>query len=235
LAATLRALRKCLRNPHQYVTADDDLLCELSRAVVQRYRNGTDKRSRYRPPNPDKRPLGEPRISRPTRAERERMQALSPRKIAARKCFTGLPSVATGCSHGWSAAEPVDAVIPTAHLSRRDSGSVQYFHRPRRRLFKVMILFIPPATIRLKEPPMPNDETLLADATGLPVADRIQLIEALWDTVPEDALPPLSAEWLTEIESRSAEYDAGSVAAVPWEQVRKDALSRLKLFESSFR
>jgi hypothetical protein len=39
---------------------------------------------------------------------------------------------------------------------------------------------------------------------------RIQLIEALWDTVPEDALPPLSEEWLAEISQRSAEYDAGS-------------------------
>ena len=31
---------------------------------------------------------------------------------------------------------------------------------------------------------MPSYETLLAEANQLPVVDRIQLIEALWDTLP---------------------------------------------------
>lgn len=74
---------------------------------------------------------------------------------------------------------------------------------------------------------MAKYESLLANAAQLPVADRIQLIEALWDTVPENSLPPLSDEWLTEIERRSAEYDSGSVATVPWEEIRADALRRL--------
>ncbi len=34
---------------------------------------------------------------------------------------------------------------------------------------------------------MSNYETLLAEANLLPVRDRIQLIEALWDTLPADA------------------------------------------------
>ncbi|MGD0655848.1 MAG: addiction module protein [Thermoguttaceae bacterium] len=71
---------------------------------------------------------------------------------------------------------------------------------------------------------MSNYETLLADASHLPVGDRIQLIEALWDTLPEDALPPLTDEWLSEIQRRSAEFDAGLVQATPWEQIRADAL-----------
>jgi putative addiction module component (TIGR02574 family) len=74
---------------------------------------------------------------------------------------------------------------------------------------------------------MADYETLLAEAARLPVADRIHLIEALWDTVPEDSLPPLSDEWLAEIQRRSAEFDAGSVATTPWEDVRADALRRL--------
>lgn len=73
---------------------------------------------------------------------------------------------------------------------------------------------------------MSRYEALLADASRLPVADRIELIEALWDTVPADALPPLSDEWLAEIRRRSAEYDSGSIQAVPWEQIRTDALRR---------
>lgn len=49
---------------------------------------------------------------------------------------------------------------------------------------------------------------------------------AVWDTVPGDALPPLSDEWLAEIQRPSAEYDAGLVQPIPWEQVRADALRR---------
>ncbi len=76
---------------------------------------------------------------------------------------------------------------------------------------------------------MPNYEAVLADATRLPVVERIQLIEALWDTLPGDALPSLSDEWMAEIERRSAEYDSGSVQTVPWEQIRADALRRAGL------
>jgi putative addiction module component (TIGR02574 family) len=72
-----------------------------------------------------------------------------------------------------------------------------------------------------------NYESLLADASRLPVVDRIELIGALWDTVPADSLPPLSDEWVEEIRRRSAEYESGSVGTVPWEQVRADALRRV--------
>jgi putative addiction module component (TIGR02574 family) len=74
---------------------------------------------------------------------------------------------------------------------------------------------------------MPNYDTLLADASQLPLEARVQLIEALWDTLPEHAIPPLSNEWLAEIERRSAEYDSGQVQPIPWEEVRADALRRL--------
>ncbi len=68
--------------------------------------------------------------------------------------------------------------------------------------------------------------SVLADASRLPVGDRIQLIEALWDTVPLEAVPGLSEDWRLEINRRSAEFDAGLVATVPWEQIRADALRR---------
>jgi putative addiction module component (TIGR02574 family) len=75
---------------------------------------------------------------------------------------------------------------------------------------------------------MPDFEAVLAEAGRLPVVDRIELIEALWDTVPAEGLPPLSDEWRAEIHRRSAEYDSGSAQAVPWEQIRADALRRTK-------
>ncbi|MBL7037160.1 MAG: addiction module protein [Pirellulaceae bacterium] len=74
---------------------------------------------------------------------------------------------------------------------------------------------------------MTTYETLLADATRLPVADRIQLIDEIWDTLPTDSLPPLSDEWGAEIHRRSAEYDAGSAETVSWEQVKAEALRRV--------
>jgi putative addiction module component (TIGR02574 family) len=89
-------------------------------------------------------------------------------------------------------------------------------------------------TIRFKwNAAMLDYETLLADASRLPLADRIQLILALWDTVPPDSLPPLSDEWLAEINRRSAEYDSGAVQTVPWEQIRADALRRVGAAESN--
>ena len=76
---------------------------------------------------------------------------------------------------------------------------------------------------------MPEYDTLLADASQLPVDARIQLIEALWDTLPEDSYPPLSEEWLAEIQRRSAEYDAGQVRAIPWDEVKADLFRRAGL------
>lgn len=75
---------------------------------------------------------------------------------------------------------------------------------------------------------MSDYEVLLADACRLPLEARIQLIEALWDTVPEEAMPPLSSEWLAEIERRSMEYDVGGVETLSWDEVREEAYNRLK-------
>jgi len=73
---------------------------------------------------------------------------------------------------------------------------------------------------------MPTYESVLADATRLPAGDQVRLVKTLWDSLPEDSLPPLSDEWLAEIQRRSAELDSGAVSTVSWEQVRNDALRR---------
>ena len=74
---------------------------------------------------------------------------------------------------------------------------------------------------------MATFESVFADAAQLPIADRIQLIEAIWDTLPPDSLPPLSDEWMAEIQTRSAEYDSGSAETVSWEEIRAEALRRI--------
>jgi Transposase DDE domain len=74
LANTLRALRKCLRNLTKYCNSANNLLQELSQATVQRYANQTDKRARYRPKNPDKKPLGDPTVRKMSVEEREKLR-----------------------------------------------------------------------------------------------------------------------------------------------------------------
>lgn len=80
LANTLRALRKAMRNlgkaPH------GNLRNDLARAKAQRYRNRTDKKARYRPANPDKRPLGEPQLRKLTASERQKL-TLHDQQVAA--------------------------------------------------------------------------------------------------------------------------------------------------------
>jgi Transposase DDE domain len=74
LANTMRALRKALRNLTRSSDQSEGLLADLSQAKVQRYQNQTDKRARYRPPNPDKKPLGDPIVRKLTAEERIRLE-----------------------------------------------------------------------------------------------------------------------------------------------------------------
>ena len=62
----------------------------------------------------------------------------------------------------------------------------------------------------------------------LPVAERLQLVEDLWDTIadeaPDDALP-LSPELAAELDRRLAEHAANPRAARPWTEIRADLLA----------
>ena len=82
LANTLRALRKCMRNLGKPAKPTDDLARELNIARVQRYQNHTDKRARYRPKNPDIKPLGDPVIRILTDQERKKLRNLRPKSAA---------------------------------------------------------------------------------------------------------------------------------------------------------
>lgn len=82
LANTLRALRKAMRNLSKALRSDDNLRDDLARAKVQRYHNRTDKKARYRPANPDKKPLGEPKLRKLTASERKKL-ILHDQQIAA--------------------------------------------------------------------------------------------------------------------------------------------------------
>jgi putative addiction module component (TIGR02574 family) len=76
---------------------------------------------------------------------------------------------------------------------------------------------------------MSDYDSILADASALPVDARIRFIDALWNTVPDENLPPLSEEWIAELQCRSAEHKQDASQAIAWEQVRADARRRAGL------
>jgi hypothetical protein len=82
LANTMRALRQCMRQLHKYPNPRDELLYRLSQACVQKYDHHTDKKARYRPKNPDKKPLGDPNVRTMRAEERRRLNAIN-RELAA--------------------------------------------------------------------------------------------------------------------------------------------------------
>ena len=61
----------------------------------------------------------------------------------------------------------------------------------------------------------------VADLLHLSVAERIQLVEDLWDSIATrpEALELTEAQRL-EIDRRLAEHDANPTSAIPWEDVR---------------
>ena len=83
LAQTMRALRQCLRNLHEHSRTDGQTLrTSFAAAVTDSYERKAPKRARYRPPNPDKKPLGDPKLRQLTRQEKKKLHALE-EKLAA--------------------------------------------------------------------------------------------------------------------------------------------------------
>jgi putative addiction module component (TIGR02574 family) len=63
--------------------------------------------------------------------------------------------------------------------------------------------------------------TPLSELLKLSEAERIQLAQDLWDSIPAQsaALPP-DEEQLREMERRVAEHRADPASAIPWEEAR---------------
>jgi putative addiction module component (TIGR02574 family) len=65
------------------------------------------------------------------------------------------------------------------------------------------------------------DPKLTKEVLSLPVGDRLELMEELWESIVSepDALPLTDAQ-RTELDRRLATYEADPDAAAPWEEVR---------------
>jgi hypothetical protein len=79
LSGTMRALRWCLRNLHERCEPGRSLRDRLREAVTDDYQRNSTKGARYRPDNPDKNPLGDPKLRVLTREE---MQMLREKPLA---------------------------------------------------------------------------------------------------------------------------------------------------------
>jgi hypothetical protein len=82
LAKALRVLRRCLRNLDERCEAGKDLASGLRAAVTDSYRRKASKRARYRPPNPDIKPLGDPKLRVLDPEERRELRESTGRKAA---------------------------------------------------------------------------------------------------------------------------------------------------------
>jgi putative addiction module component (TIGR02574 family) len=59
--------------------------------------------------------------------------------------------------------------------------------------------------------------------------ERLRLVQEIWDTIAAEPHPPLLSEaQRRELEQRIAEDDAAPDDVIPWEQVKAEALARLK-------
>lgn len=78
---------------------------------------------------------------------------------------------------------------------------------------------------------MPSLSEVLADARTLSAADRVRLVDALWEDTPPEEWPQPSAEWLAEAQRRSAEFDAGRMKAATWAEVKTRSRQKAGLDE----
>jgi putative addiction module component (TIGR02574 family) len=65
----------------------------------------------------------------------------------------------------------------------------------------------------------------VAEILELPIAERIRLVELIWDSIA--AMPeaiPISDELKADLDRRLAEFEADPEAGSPWEEVRKRIL-----------
>lgn len=68
--------------------------------------------------------------------------------------------------------------------------------------------------------PLTTLPEIIDASRALSPAERLQLIDAMWDAEHPDAWPALSPEWLTEVRNRAAAIDAGRMNASPWQDVQ---------------
>lgn len=64
---------------------------------------------------------------------------------------------------------------------------------------------------------------------ALPLEKRLEILEALWESVEEEAGPvPISDEFADELDRRFQEHVDDPGSSIPWEQVRAEMRRQLR-------
>jgi putative addiction module component (TIGR02574 family) len=72
-------------------------------------------------------------------------------------------------------------------------------------------------------------KTVLTETESWPVEDRIRLLHELWDRLVDRGYEPeLTEEQKAELDRRLAEDDAAPDDVVSWEEVKAQALARIR-------
>ena len=66
---------------------------------------------------------------------------------------------------------------------------------------------------------MPDCESILSAAAQLSVADRLLIVQKLWDSIPPEAEVPVLPEQLEELRRRVAAHDANPESAISREEL----------------
>lgn len=67
----------------------------------------------------------------------------------------------------------------------------------------------------------------IAELRSLPVVERIQLVEDLWDSIAEDSAGfQLTEAQRAEIDRRLDDFEASPAAGVPWDRVKASLQSK---------
>jgi hypothetical protein len=82
LSGAMRALRWCLRNLREACELGRGLADRLRVAVTDDYKRRSSKQARYRPLNPDKKPLGDPKLRVMAAEEKRKLQDTQPIRAA---------------------------------------------------------------------------------------------------------------------------------------------------------
>jgi putative addiction module component (TIGR02574 family) len=69
---------------------------------------------------------------------------------------------------------------------------------------------------------------VLKDALSLPVEARAALVDSLLESLDTEVDEDVEEAWRVEIEKRIAEIDSGAVELIPWEEVERRLLARIR-------
>ena len=70
---------------------------------------------------------------------------------------------------------------------------------------------------------------LLDQARKLSVEERIELVEAIWDSIAaSNAAPPLTDAQSAELDRRVSDHETDPEDVVPWDEIKADALARMR-------